>query len=318
MNKLLKTAAVAVIFATTTAGAAQAAGTITNSAFTVGIGNNGELFDFNSGIGFRRNADGYDPLQPGTPRDSWGVATASGSAWADQTFFGANNITGTAFGAFGGATTTALTTTSVGVTVAQSYKFVAPNILRIDHSITNTGTSATNILFQRNWDLEVSPTQFNENSFWPASNPTYPLNFVDSTYSGFENPDPSVAYGASCINLTCNFGSDLGGGIKIGFGNVAAGDSVRFSYWYGINSEPFGLTGGGQNVDQLIAQGISLGAVYQIATQSSENGLHPNLGSNSAFIGIGNVPEPGTWAMLIAGFGLVGAAARRRRTAVAA
>ncbi|KAB7648020.1 PEPxxWA-CTERM sorting domain-containing protein [Polymorphobacter fuscus] len=29
------------------------------------------------------------------------------------------------------------------------------------------------------------------------------------------------------------------------------------------------------------------------------------------------VPEPGTWAMLIAGFGLVGAAARRRRTAIA-
>jgi len=27
----------------------------------------------------------------------------------------------------------------------------------------------------------------------------------------------------------------------------------------------------------------------------------------------GAVPEPGTWAMLIAGFGLVGAAARRRR-----
>lgn len=30
------------------------------------------------------------------------------------------------------------------------------------------------------------------------------------------------------------------------------------------------------------------------------------------------VPEPTTWAMLIAGFGLVGAAARRRRSAVAA
>jgi len=30
------------------------------------------------------------------------------------------------------------------------------------------------------------------------------------------------------------------------------------------------------------------------------------------------VPEPASWAMLIAGFGLVGAAARRRRTAVAA
>ncbi len=31
-----------------------------------------------------------------------------------------------------------------------------------------------------------------------------------------------------------------------------------------------------------------------------------------------NVPEPSTWAMLIAGFGLVGAAARRRRTATVA
>jgi hypothetical protein len=29
------------------------------------------------------------------------------------------------------------------------------------------------------------------------------------------------------------------------------------------------------------------------------------------------VPEPGTWAMLIAGFGLIGLAARRRRTAIA-
>ncbi|WP_448580012.1 NF038132 family protein [Thermaurantiacus sp.] len=30
------------------------------------------------------------------------------------------------------------------------------------------------------------------------------------------------------------------------------------------------------------------------------------------------IPEPGTWAMLIAGFGMIGAAARRRRIAVAA
>ena len=34
--------------------------------------------------------------------------------------------------------------------------------------------------------------------------------------------------------------------------------------------------------------------------------------------GIGGVPEPASWAMLIAGFGLTGAAMRRRRTAVAA
>nr|WP_303784543.1 PEPxxWA-CTERM sorting domain-containing protein [Sandarakinorhabdus limnophila] len=32
----------------------------------------------------------------------------------------------------------------------------------------------------------------------------------------------------------------------------------------------------------------------------------------------GAIPEPGRWAMLIAGFGLVGAAGRRRRATVAA
>ena len=35
-------------------------------------------------------------------------------------------------------------------------------------------------------------------------------------------------------------------------------------------------------------------------------------------ISVAVIPEPGTWAMLIAGFGLVGFAARRRRTAIAA
>lgn len=35
-------------------------------------------------------------------------------------------------------------------------------------------------------------------------------------------------------------------------------------------------------------------------------------------IGVGNVPEPASWALMIVGFGMVGAAARRRRTAVTA
>ena len=52
---------------------------------------------------------------------------------------------------------------------------------------------------------------------------------------------------------------------------------------------------------------------------------HSSNGDNSALNyafrwegGAGGVPEPATWAMLIVGFGLVGAAARRRNTAVAA
>ena len=48
----------------------------------------------------------------------------------------------------------------------------------------------------------------------------------------------------------------------------------------------------------------------------------PNQGGDAdmniwAYAGGGNVPEPASWAMLIAGFGLVGAAMRRRATVVA-
>lgn len=42
-----------------------------------------------------------------------------------------------------------------------------------------------------------------------------------------------------------------------------------------------------------------------------------NFAATEAFGGQGGVPEPATWAMLLAGFGLVGASARRRRFTVA-
>jgi hypothetical protein len=43
-----------------------------------------------------------------------------------------------------------------------------------------------------------------------------------------------------------------------------------------------------------------------------------NLGRGILAFGIAGVPEASTWAMMIAGFGLVGFAARRRRVALAA
>ena len=51
----------------------------------------------------------------------------------------------------------------------------------------------------------------------------------------------------------------------------------------------------------------------------ADNG-HFNGGSNPGFEGIvsgGIFPEPATWTMMIAGFGLVGLTARRRAAAVA-
>mgnify|MGYP000076626885 CR=1 FL=1 len=278
-----------------TASPLLAAGTITSGPFTVGIGANGELFDFGSYIGFQRNADSYDPLSPGTPRDSWGISTAGGSAYGDQSYYGSLNITGVAFTeAWGGATQTALISTSIGASIKMKYSFAAPNVLKVKHSVTGV----SGYLFQRNWDLDVSPTFFYENStgIW------YPVPVVEDSYYGFEDPDPAVPYAFPC-GPTCNAVGDLGGGIKIA-------PKGSFTYCYAISDE-------GQSMLGLIEQAFKLGCRHMVATQSMENGIFPSLGENSALIGI-TIPEPGTWAMLIAGFGLVGWTARRRREAVTA
>jgi hypothetical protein len=56
-------------------------------------------------------------------------------------------------------------------------------------------------------------------------------------------------------------------------------------------------------------------------TNWADNAFDSGLAWNGAFVdgkAIGGIPEASSWAMLIAGFGLVGAASRRRRATVAA
>lgn len=287
---------------------ALAAGTISSGGFDVGIGTSGELYDPISGTGIRRNSDGYDPLAPGTPRESWGVRASSGAAWADQAFFGTSGVGPTVFGPFGGSATTASSSLTNGMELHMSYSMVAPNIVRIDHTLKNVSNGRiSRIRFQRMWDNDIRPTEFFENS---KDFGVQPVGFLDSTYYGFENPDPGVPFGLSCA-AGCNFAGDLGGGVRIWLGALDPGASRSFTYWYGISME-------GQSLDALIAQAASLGVTYMIGTQSMDVGLWPLLGQNSEFVGTdGGVPEPATWAMLIVGFGLVGLTARQRRRSIA-
>jgi hypothetical protein len=276
-----------------------------SNAFTVGIGPNGELFDSAAFIGFRRNSDGGDFISPGTPRDAWGITSTAGSAYADSQFGGTAGITGTTVTSTANAATYT-TLTSVGFKVVQNYSFVTPNILAIQSVVTNTSGGSLSAIFRRTVDLDIFPTEFNENTFGPVG--SSPM-VVASSYFGFESADPAVAYGSSCF-AGCNATGDLGEGIDISLGTLGAGGSASFVYYYGINQT-------GQTLAQLFAQGQSVGVDYLIGSQSVENGVYPNTGANSAFLGFGDVaitgvPEPTSWAMLIAGFGLVGAAMRRR------
>lgn len=280
---------------------AAGAGVITSaSGYAVGIGENGELFDANAGVGFQR-ADGFDPIAPGVPRDSWGVSVAGlGGAYADGVFTG-STVLGTTF-AYGSDSAHAVTDTGLGLTVTQDYSFVGDgNILKIVTTVRNDGAGPVDALFQRLVDFDID-FGLGENVVGPFG--VFP-GVVDASYFGFESANPADGpFQISCAT-GCNQTNDLGVGIRISLGSLASGATKRFAYYYGLNVA-------GQTLNDLVAQGHAAGASYLLGAQGPENGDYPSLGVNSAVMGVGSVPEPATWAMLILGFFGLGAALRRR------
>lgn len=99
--------------------------------------------------------------------------------------------------------------------------------------------------------------------------------------------------------------SNLNGATSIAFGDAP---SMVGTILVGIH---WGGQGGGQS------------AIYKLlipnaVTSITIDGENPGGSSNAALFlnGTPSVPEPASWAMLIAGMGIVGASMRRRRTAV--
>jgi len=101
------------------------------------------------------------------------------------------------------------------------------------------------------------------------------------------------------------------------------GNTVTFSAPFTIVSQGCGYWGCGTFVPNAGNTGFfGSGEVHGVLKFS---GTYSSLSFNDSSenwhgyqIGIGTVPEPASWALLIAGFGMVGVAARRRRTVLAA
>jgi hypothetical protein len=90
----------------------------------------------------------------------------------------------------------------------------------------------------------------------------------------------------------------------------APGDIVAVLYGPGSD------TAGNPNPWTSYSSALTLGAgTYQLRFAETDNQLFFNQGVDN--VSVAAVPESATWAMLITGFGLVGAAARRRRAVAA-
>lgn len=296
------------------AGQTAQAGIITSPGgnYQVGIddvaGGGGTLYDLNAGIGFRRVGDGFDPIAPGTPRDSWGVSAGVTSGYSDPADFGTNNINliSAVFNANSAVINSSLNAGSGNIlTISQTFTFLAQNVLQVATTVTNVSGAPQSVLFQRDvdWDDDLD---FSDNSYIPAR--TLPI--IETTFYGFENPDPLSPYSSDPGPAGgVDFGGDDGNGIKVDLGLLADGSSVSFNYYYGINAP-------GQTRSDLVNQMLALGATYVASEESN-----PDPGLYSSALGFSPLaaPEPTSMTLMALGaVGLLGYSRRWRKARAAA
>jgi hypothetical protein len=148
-------------------------------------------------------------------------------------------------------------------------------------------------------------------------------------------PAPIIGYGFLDTVLSLNnsgvFGLNTNGYptgslLTVDFAAPTSGISFTFNnYGTGNGSSASFYDAGNVLIGSLALDGIGSLTPYSFAGTGVSRVVFNNAtgGGGSWIFGVGQltygaVPEAASWAMLIAGFGLVGAAARRRRMVVAA
>jgi hypothetical protein len=285
--KSLVTGAAFAVLATAAAAPAGAV-VISNGAYSVGINQYGQLLsqdDSGADVGFRRNSDGAEVIYAGAPRESWGV----NGAYADD-------VGGTSDGlltsSLSSTATTALSTvTTADFSVVQSFSFVSENILAINVSLTNISGGDLAAVFQRLADFDADPNS-DETVIDPFG------NTAENTSLGFDDASTLNPW-AFPLCYACSASYDAGAGFRANLGNLAAGQTTYFTYFYGV----------GAGSDDLAVQMQAAGAKDILVVTGQD-------GTLSAAMGLA-VPEPSTWAMMLLGFFGLGSMVRRRKAALA-
>lgn len=162
-----------------------------------------------------------------------------------------------------------------------------------------------------------------------AGNPATPtsiyFNYTDNVGGTFGNNNPTQSSTATGIRFTDAFTFttsidrlatvDITSSYPIVNGRADFSQNVNFvSNGVRLNATVVPATSTGQNEERFLAN-FRLPAGVQNITVRGASGV------NGVYAGVlslaGGVPEPSSWAMMIIGFGLTGAAMRRRRSTAA-
>ncbi len=346
MKLTLKKTVAAVAFAAgamALAGTAQAGAIISNGTLMLGVNSEGHLntpYDSDpKGIGFmglRFIPTGGASTEPGCQCEGWGVGIRSlgASGWASLDSGGIANLTVVSF------TSDATSARSIvdvnGVTGAPLLRVVhdyhplasTPYLYEVSVAIINTSGSdlaAGDLVYRRVMDWDISPTEFSEYVTIQGVPAVMGLAGGNNVYrtdnNGFNSANPFSfdAYGMTNVNFVDNGPKDHGALFDFEFGALAAGATRTFNTYYGAapdeaTADLARFMVNGDVSDEDIA-------LYSYGQPSVAGG--PDLGQPNTFIwGFGTkgtgvltpvVPEPETYAMMLAGLGLMGAVARRRK-----
>lgn len=156
----------------------------------------------------------------------------------------------------------------------------------------STGTITWQIDFDRNGNFVASESS----TFVKSLRAGQSYNYINMTLTSASQGNGNHSNAIDITGLSIN---------GVSFADTTAANGASVTRWF----EPVGNTFG--NIEML-------GAITFRNTNG--NGAfaqeRPNL--NISFVGAEPVPEPAAWAMLLAGFGMVGAISRRRRVTVTA
>ena len=161
----------------------------------------------------------------------------------------------------------------------------------------------------------------------------YDFRLGDAAFGGFFAGGPGGFFGNAANDFS--FLSDFDNGLAandascqlsvLGFGNAPDAQFCNLGTGAREVSVAGGDSGGPQFVNGKIASVTSYGLSFGGTFGDIRPGLNSSFGEFNGFVPtyihaafISNaIPEPASWALMIAGFGLVGGAMRRRKTTVA-